>query len=324
MLKVKSMKNMRLKCLISTIFINFFYFSYGSENFNEEKETTLKSINSPKIITKKEYNNQTISLSSDSDFFDESKKRNISAADYLLFIFKIQKENGNIADHFLSNQSSNSKLLDDNQKFNELLEQGKRNLKSQHFQEALNNINKAIKMGITSRSAKAEALTDRGTSNLNLGNYESAKEDFNKALRIKEISRLAEAEALTGRGISNLNLGNYESAKEDFNKALRIKEISRLVEAEALTGRGNAKIRLKQHQEAIIDFNSALEISKSKTVTRANAFIGRGFSKSFLGQYEAAIIDLDKSLQLKNFLSNKRLAEIHTELAKLYKIISIL
>lgn len=153
---------------------------------------------------------------------------------------------------------------------------------------ALEDLNRAITLGLGNRSNLAQAYIVRANIHNQLGNYNESIEDVNASLDLSVSA--SNSDAWTIRGISYLNQGVYKSALEDFEISIRIEPdnpANHFYKAATLR-------KLQQYQEAIEGFNLAIDLDPDYDW----AYFHRGLVYQEIGDLNSASTDLKKALEV--------------------------
>ena len=177
--------------------------------------------------------------------------------------------------------------------------------KSNQYDAAIEDFNKAIKLNPES----ATAYYNHALVKLELEQYPAAIQDFDKAIKLNpEFAR-----AYYKRGVAKKK-SNRPTAIEDFNKAIKILDKAikdfhyGLIDSHAnnYCNRGLVKLELEQYLAAIKDFNEAIQLNPN----HAEAYYNRGEARNKLNQRAAATKDYQTALRLAREVGDKTLEAI--------------
>lgn len=161
---------------------------------------------------------------------------------------------------------------------------GKYLAENSHYDEAMSELNLAIKLNVKN----GEAYIYRGNIFGINGQHELALADYNKAEELK----VNNIDVYVNRAITYSILKNYEKAFPDYEKALKnafsAKSKIYLNRALAYLGYGDA-------DKAIEDCNAVLALS---TVKNDEAYIYRGIAQHRKKNFEEAIVDYDRAIKI--------------------------
>jgi tetratricopeptide (TPR) repeat protein len=197
-----------------------------------------------------------------------------------------------------------------------LLKRGFSELLDQQYQNAINDMNEALKM--TPNLGKAFFI--RGVGKFELQDFKGAEEDLKKFIEKDRTVAMAfnylagcrfmnkdfkgalenyemvvklnpkYPDIYTNRGMMKHYLNDLKGAVEDYNKALSVDPEN----ATAYNNRGAAKLNLKDPNGALADFTKAISIKQDY----ADAYDNRGKAKLNLGDKEGACEDWQRSYSL--------------------------
>ncbi|AFZ16688.1 tetratricopeptide repeat protein [Allocoleopsis franciscana] len=163
-----------------------------------------------------------------------------------------------------------------------LASQGDSNRMIKHYEEAVDDFNKAIKIDPKNQYV----LAGRGDTYQRMKRYTEAVADLNTALNIDP----KYAFALGSRGETYRLMGDYDKALSDFNQALKLDPQYIFV----LGSRGETYQSIGNYDKALVDFNQALKLdSKLEWV-----FADRGETYRLMGEYTKALMDFNSAINL--------------------------
>ena len=128
------------------------------------------------------------------------------------------------------------------------LERGISSLETGRYQQAVEDMNKAIRLN----PYYVKSYYNRGLGYVRLGLYQQAINDFSEAIRLKPDY----ADAYNNRGNAYAELGQYPAAIENYSKTVRLMPDYYQV----YVNRGNVYARINQYQRALEDYNKALDL----------------------------------------------------------------
>lgn len=150
------------------------------------------------------------------------------------------------------------------------------------FQEALNVIEKAVKLCPDS----ANYLGLRGRAYLGFGNYELAMQDFDKAISLSQKS----IDAFFGRGVAWYSKGKWQEAFDDLTKAIQLNDRfadAHLYRAYACEGMG-------KNQSALFDYQQVQKFNPGSGL----AYFKSGLLRSAMNDQTGACKDFNRAASM--------------------------
>ncbi|MEG5058649.1 tetratricopeptide repeat protein [Microcoleus sp. A2-C5] len=153
-----------------------------------------------------------------------------------------------------------------------------------HFQEAIENFDRAIKLN----PDYADPYNNRANVRHQLGDFPGAREDYTEAILLNPKC----SDFHKNRGIISCELGDYREAQADHSRAIQLDPNN----DQAYNSRGFARVHMGDVPGALKDFTQAIELNPDYAL----AWNNRGDVYLESGNLERALEDYTRAAQLKH------------------------
>ncbi|KYC35438.1 hypothetical protein WA1_06320 [Scytonema hofmannii PCC 7110] len=181
------------------------------------------------------------------------------------------------------------------------------------YQQALDFLNKALKLQIDDKDNQAFTLGQKADVYVSQGDYQKALDEYYKALELQRSIPNPKSEARTLSNIAQLyrHLGDYQSSIKTYNKALEIfKRIpSKVEEIQTLGFIASTYLFQDKYDEALASYNLALSLSsKDSYQSEIQILQGIALTYEFLNNYPKALEFANRALKLsqENFFHEEQ------------------